>query len=100
MCDDGLAGTKVKRKDLLKTYAPKRTLDVVLTVCALSCMSPAWLMMFSAVRGGVINAAPSQCSLWVGVPYTESASQLKMRFSCAPCKLDSVCRACARVCHK
>ena len=48
----------------------------------------------------VCSTAPAQCSLWVGVPYTESASQLKMKFSCAPCKLDSICRACARVCHK
>jgi len=46
------------------------------------------------------TTAPSQCALWVGVPYTEAASQLKMRFSCAPCKLDTVCRACARTCHK
>ena len=45
-------------------------------------------------------AAPSQCALWVGIPYTESASQLKMSFACAPCKLDNMCRACARVCHR
>lgn len=46
------------------------------------------------------NTAPRECALWVGFAHTESGSQIKMRFSCAPCKLANLCRACARQCHR
>lgn len=36
----------------------------------------------------------------MGFPHTESGCVVKMRFSCAPCNLSAICRACARRCHR